>query len=130
MSIDLEYAIKQDVRNNPVVREVDRAQWREFARTLGWVMLGIAMLIFALWPRTSLLSRNYDIEGLRRQLDEEKALHRKYVLQLETDLRPDWLHRRAVTELSMIEPREGDTVVLQVVPAPAPASSAIVAAVR
>ena len=36
MSIDLEYAIKQDIRNNPVVREVDREQKREFLRTLLW----------------------------------------------------------------------------------------------
>ena len=32
MNIDLEYAIKKDIRNNPVVREIDTQQKREFRR--------------------------------------------------------------------------------------------------
>ena len=48
MSIDLEYAIKQDIRNNPVVREVDREQRRGFVRVLGWAALAVGMLMFAL----------------------------------------------------------------------------------
>ena len=35
MSIDLEYAIKKDIRNNPVVREIDLQQKREFRRMSG-----------------------------------------------------------------------------------------------
>ena len=37
MSIDVEYAIKKDIRNNPVVREVDTRQKREFLRIAGWL---------------------------------------------------------------------------------------------
>jgi len=64
MSIDLEYAIKQDVRNNPVVREVDLAQKREFVRMLGWAGLVVLMVMFALWPRTTLLSSGYNLEEM------------------------------------------------------------------
>ena len=34
MSIDLEYAIKADIRNNPVIREADRRERREFQRIM------------------------------------------------------------------------------------------------
>ena len=34
-SIDIEYAIKKDVRNNPIVREADTRQRQEFIRTAG-----------------------------------------------------------------------------------------------
>ena len=32
--IDFEYAIKKDVRNNPIVREVDQARQRQLLQTL------------------------------------------------------------------------------------------------
>lgn len=130
MSIDLEYAIKQDIRNNPVVREVDRDQKREFLRTLGWAALGVGMLMFALWPRASLMATGYRLERLREQLAAEQINQRKYRLDLEVLLRPQELQRRATRELHMVEPTERDTVVLERVPASLPASRAIVAAVR
>ena len=84
MSIDLEYAIKQDIRNNPVVREVDRDQKREFVRTLGWAALVVGMLMFALWPRTNLLaSRLPARDAPRRAGREEHAYQRQYRLELE-----------------------------------------------
>jgi hypothetical protein len=130
MSIDLEYAIKQDVRNNPVVREVDRDQKKEFLRTLGWAALFVGMLMFALLPRTSLMVAGYRVGDLRERLAAEKISQRKYRLELEVLLRPQELQRRAIRELRMIEPNEHDTVVLERVPASPPASRAIVAAVR
>jgi hypothetical protein len=130
MSIDLEYAIKQDIRNNPVVREVDRDQKKEFLRTLGWAGFFVAMLIFALAPRTSSMATGYRVGDLRERLATEQINQRKYRLELEVLLRPQELQRRAMRELRMIEPNEHDTVVLERVPASPPASRAIVAAVR
>ena len=49
MSIDVEYAIKKDIRNNPVVREIDFEQKREFRRTLILAGLIVAMLLFSAW---------------------------------------------------------------------------------
>jgi hypothetical protein len=130
MSIDLEYAIKQDIRNNPVVREVDRAQRREFLRTLGWAGLLVAMLVFALAPRTNLLETNYRTEELRDELVQAQILQRQLRLELEVALRPQELERRAVRDLQMVAPSERDTVVLELVPARPPASRAIVASAR
>jgi hypothetical protein len=47
MSIDVEYAIKKDIRNNPVVREIDVEQKRDFARTLRLAVAVVGMLLFA-----------------------------------------------------------------------------------
>ena len=42
MSIDVEYAIKKDVRNNPIVRGVDEKQRRALVRTLAVGVLVVA----------------------------------------------------------------------------------------
>ena len=47
MNIDVEYAIKKDVRNNPVVRGVDVQQRRELFRSL---LVGAAVVTMPLWP--------------------------------------------------------------------------------
>ena len=130
MSIDLEYAIKQDIRNNPVVREVDREQKRGFVRVLGWAALAVGMLMFALLPRTRLVTSGYQLESLREQLAQERITQRKYRLELEVLLRPQEVRARAMRELQMIEPGERDTIVLTRAPASPPASRAIVAAAR
>ena len=130
MSIDLEFAIKQDIRNNPVVREVDTEQKREFLRTLGWAAVVVVMFFIALAPRFKAVSTGYRVEDLREQLAREEAYYRKYRLELEQLLRPQLLQRRAEAELGMVEPTERDTLIVERVPAAPPPNRAIVAAVR
>ena len=95
MSVDLEFAIKQDIRNNPVVREVDAAQRREFFRLLGGAAAVLIMLLVVLWPRLSQQRQSYRLEDLREELAQENRLNRKYTLELETLLRPQLLEQRA-----------------------------------
>ena len=40
--LDFEYAIKKDVRNNPIVREVDEARQRQLWRTAGIGAAGVS----------------------------------------------------------------------------------------
>jgi hypothetical protein len=120
MSVDLEFAIKQDIRNNPVVREVDAAQRREFFRLLGGAAAILVTLLVILWPRFSQQRQSYRLEDLRRDIEIEKQLNRKYTLELETLQRLPELERRAAA-LGMIVPSENDTVVLErVAPSPRP----------
>jgi len=130
MSIDLEYAIKQDIRNNPVVREVDVEQKREFIRMLAWAAVMFVMLMIALLPKVTTVSTSYRVEDLRDGLASEEAYYRKYRLELEQLLRPQLLEHRAKVELGMVDPTEKDTLVIERVPASPPASRAIVAANR
>jgi Tfp pilus assembly protein PilN len=120
MSVDLEFAIKQDIRNNPVVREVDAVQRREFFRLLGGAAAVLITLLVILWPRLSQQRQSYRMEYLREELAKETQLNRKYILELETMLRPQILEQRA-TDLGMILPSENDTVILErVAPSPRP----------
>jgi esterase/lipase superfamily enzyme len=130
MSIDLEYAIKQDIRNNPVVREVDVEQKREFIRMLAWAAVMFIMLMIALLPKITTVSTNYRVEDLRDDLAREDAYYRQYRLEKEQLLRPQLLEHRAKVELGLVEPTEKDTLVIERVPASPPASRAIVAANR
>ena len=127
MTNDLEFAIKQDIRNNPVVREVDLDQKREFVRMLGWAALAMGMLIFALWPRASAVNQNYQLEKLRDELAKEQEYQRYYRLELAHELRPDTIRKRAMSELHMIDPATDAILPLEVVPSHPPASRAIVA---
>jgi hypothetical protein len=127
MTNDLEFAIKQDIRNNPVVREVDLEQKREFLRILGWAALAMVVLIFALWPRASATNQGYQIQDLRRKLAQAQDDQRYYRLELSNELRPDQIRRRAINELNMIDPATDAVLPLELVPSHTPASRAIVA---
>jgi hypothetical protein len=130
MSINLEYAIKQDIKNNPVVREVDLDQRREFVRMIGGAAVIVAMLMFALWPRSSRFSDGYTYEKLQAEVARERTYQKMYRLELESLRNPQEVQRRAMHDLHMVEPTERDTVVIGLAPAGTPADHAIVAAVR
>jgi hypothetical protein len=130
MTNDLEFAIKQDVRNNPVVREVDLDQKREFIRMLGWAALGVGMLLVSLWPRASVISLAYKVELHKQELAAEKEWQRQYRMQLELVSRAHEIRRRAISELHMIDAPPDAVLALEVVPSHTPASRAIVASNR
>ena len=113
MSIDLEYAIKKDIRNNLVVREVDRAQKRELLRTIAVFSAIVAMVLFAAWQHSRVVRTGYDVETLRQQLQEAESLNRHYRLQLDTETRPRLVEERATRELKMVRPGEDETLVLE-----------------
>ena len=45
--LDFEYAIKKDVRNNPIVREVDQARQRQLWRSMGIGLFLVVVLLFS-----------------------------------------------------------------------------------
>jgi hypothetical protein len=128
MSFDLEYAIKQDIRNNPVVREIDLAQKREFLRTLAWASAVLAMLIIALAPRFQAVEGGYAIEKLRADLETELEYGRRLKLEYETATRPEVVEERA-RKLGLVEPTEADTIIVERIP-PSPAADRAIVAVN
>jgi hypothetical protein len=127
MSVDLEFAIKQDIRNNPVVREVDAVQRREFFRLLGGAAAVLVTLLVILWPRFTQQRQSYHLEDLRQALAQEKELNRKYTLELETLQQPQDLERRALAQ-GLRFPSEENTLVLDRVPPSPRPNRGIVAA--
>lgn len=129
MSIDVEYAIKKDIRNNPVVREVDHGQKREFLRTLWLTMVVVGALLFAVWQHYEVVQYGYDTEKARVDLAYEETLSRQLRVEHESLHAPQYLEKRGTQELHMTQASSNDTLVIEKVPATT-AGKGIVAAVR
>jgi hypothetical protein len=129
MSVDIEYGLKKDIRNNPVVREIDLEQKREFRRTLVLAGLIVGMLLFSAWQHLKVVNSGYRMEVLRARLAEEEAANRRLRLELEVWRRPQALEERATRTLHMVAPTEKDTLVIERVQG-ATASKTIVASAR
>jgi hypothetical protein len=125
MSIDVEYAIKKDIRNNPVVREIDVEQKRDFARTLRLAVAVVGMLLFAALQQFRIVTTEMQLEQLRRELAVEEAMQRRWRLQVEMLLSPEVVERRATSELGMVAPPPSDVMVLERVVGGTPPRSVI-----
>ena len=112
MSIDVEYAIKKDIRNNPLVREVDAAQRSEFRRVVLLATLAVALVLFSMWQRQRMVSFGYEIEALRQQQLYEEVVNRQLRLNFETLRAPQPLEERAA-RIGMQAPTAADTIVLE-----------------
>ena len=88
-----EYAIKKDVRNNPIVREVDRERHREMWRsTLIGVFL-VLVLLFSAWQHFELLRHGYRLEEMQRERASEEAINRHLRLEIEKLRSPERIER-------------------------------------
>ena len=126
MAEPFEYAIRKDVRNNPIVREVDEARqrdlWKTVALTVGLV---IAALFFA-WPHMELMVNGYRIEQLQKEKDAQEEMTRRLRLEIETLRSPKRIEALATTRLHLVAPKQDEAIVLErVVPAELPASSVV-----
>ena len=125
MNIDLEYAIKKDIRNNPVVREIDLQQKREFLRTLVLACLIVSMLLFSAWQHSEIVLSGYRLEDLRARVAEGESQNRKLKLELEVWKRPQAIEERAMSTLHMVRPTEKDTIVIERVQSATPSKSIV-----
>lgn len=129
MSIDVEYAIKKDLRNNPIVRGVDQKQRRALVRTLGIGVLVVGMLLFSAWQRYQMIDHGYRVEKLTKDIAEQEALNRRLRLEVETLRSPEMIESRAIRELQMAYPTPAETVLVERIPATT-APKAVVAHAR
>jgi cell division protein FtsL len=122
MSIDLEYAIKKDIRNNPVIREIDLRERREFRRIFLLAALSVGLLLFAAWQHFETLRQEMAIEQLRKNQQDEERMNRQLRLNVETLRAPQKLEERARRELGLTAPTVDNTIVIEraVTSAPSP----------
>jgi cell division protein FtsL len=113
MSIDVEYAIKKDIRNNPVVREIDGQQKREFLRVTCLAMLVLAMGLFAAWQHFRIVQNGYEVQKLEQARAAEEALNRQLRLDVETLRSPQRIERIALHDLHMTPADAADTLVVE-----------------
>ena len=84
MSESFEWAIKKDVRNNPIVREVDLERHREMWRSVGLSVFLVAVLLFTAWQQFELQQYGYRMEETQELLDEEAVINRRLRLEMES----------------------------------------------
>jgi len=126
MSDAFDYAIKKDIRNNPIVREVDRERHQEMWRSAlvgGFLVL---VLLFYAWQHFEQLSHGYQLEEIQAQRAEAEALNRILRLEVEALRAPYRIEREATRVLRMVTPSEDDVIVIpRVMPVPPPPPSVV-----
>ena len=99
-----EYAIKKDVRNNPIVREVDQTKQRELWKWAGIAAFLVVVLLFSAWQHFELLRHGYEIEQLQRERASEEEIGRQLRLEIETLRAPQRIEALATERLHLTEP--------------------------
>jgi cell division protein FtsL len=126
MAEPFEYAIKKDVRNNPIVREVDEARQRELWKTVATTALLVLVFLFSAWQRTELLRHGYRIEQMQKERAAEEDLNRHLRLELDTLRSPKRIEALATGSLHLVAPSRDEAIVIErVVPADPPAKSVV-----
>lgn len=121
-----EYAIKKDVRNNPIVREVDEARQRDLWKSIGVAGLLVLVLLVSAWQHFELLRHGYQVEELQRQRAAEEDIARRLHLEIETLKSPTRIEALATQQLHLVAPSRDEAIVIErVVPAEPPAASVV-----
>jgi cell division protein FtsL len=121
-----EYAIRKDVRNNPIVREVDEARQRQLWKSVAVTALLVGVFLFAVWQRTELLRHGYRIEQMQREKAAEVELGRQLRLEIDTLKSPKRIEELATGQLHLVAPTQADAIIIErVVPARPPAKSIV-----
>lgn len=126
-TVDFEYAIKKDVRNNPIVRELDETRQRELWRSIGVGLLLVGVLLFSAWQHFELLQHGYRIEQMQRERAAQEEVNRHLRLEIESLRSPERIERIAKEKLHLVEPAADEAIVIERVTPAAPPDQAIVA---
>jgi len=126
MAESFEYAIKKDVRNNAIVREIDEARQREHWKTVGIATFLVLAFLFSAWQHFELLRHGYQVEAMQRQRAAEEEAGRRLRLEIETLKSPKRIEVLATQQLHLVAPSKDEAIVIErVLPADPPAKSIV-----
>jgi cell division protein FtsL len=126
MAEPFEYAIKKDVRNNPIVREVDEARHRELWKSVALAAFLVLVLLFSAWQHFELLRHGYRVEQMQRDRAAEEEAARHLRLEIDTLRAPQRIEALATRRLHLVAPAKDEAIVIErVVPSEPPASSVV-----
>lgn len=126
MAEAFEYAIKKDVRNNPIVREIDQTRQRELWKSVSIAALLVLALLFSAWQHFELLRHGYELEELQRVRASEEETARRLRLEIETLKSPKRVEALAAAKLHLVSPSRAEAIVIErVKPAEPPAKSVV-----
>jgi len=122
-----EYAIRKDVRNNPIVREVDERRQRELWQSMAIGSVLVIVLLFSAWQHFELIRHGYRLEQMQRERATEQEINRHLRLEIETLRAPQRIEKLATEQIGMVAPAVGDATVIERVIQPEPPVKALVA---
>jgi len=126
MAEAFEFAIKKDVRNNPIVREIDESRQRELWTSAGIAAFLLVVLLFSAWQHYELRQHGYRMEQLQQQQVAEDDIARGLRLEIETLRSPTRIEDMATKQLHLVAPSRDEAIVIErVMPADAPATSMV-----
>jgi cell division protein FtsL len=122
-----EYAIKKDVRNNPIVREVDESRQRELWTSIAVAGFLVLVLLVSAWQHFELLRHGYQVEELQRQRTAEEDIARRLHLEIDTLKAPQRIEALATQQLHLVTPSRDEAIVIERVVAAEPPAASVVA---
>jgi cell division protein FtsL len=126
MAEAFEYAIKKDIRNNPIVREVDETRQRELWKSAAIAGFLVLVLLFSAWQHYQLLRHGYEVEQMQHDRATEQEAARQLRLEIETLRSPKRIEALATGQLHLVAPTQDEAIVIErVVPADPPAKSIV-----
>lgn len=121
-----EYAIKKDVRNNPIIREVDQTRQRELWKSVGIAGFLVLVLLFSAWQHFELLRHGYQVGELERERRREEEAAHHLRLEVETLRSPKRIETLAIEQLHLVAPSRDEAIILErAVPADRPDPSVV-----
>ena len=121
-----EYAIKKDVRNNPIVREVDEARLRDQWKSIAVAGLVVVAALFYAWQHFEILRHGYQFEEMHRELAAEEDIRQHLRLEIDTLRSPKRIEAVAIGRLHFVSPSRDEAIVIErVLPADPPARSIV-----
>ena len=113
MAETFEYAIKKDVRNNLIVREIDSEHSRVMWRSVVVGLLLVSVVLFSTWQHFELVRHGYRLEEMQQQRAVEEDRSRHLRLEIETLRSLERIERIALEDLHMVSPAPGDAFVIE-----------------
>ena len=124
---NFEYAIRKDVKNNPIVREVDERRQRELRQSIAIGCVLVLVLLFSAWQHFELIRHGYRLEEMQRARAAEEEINRHLRLEIETLRAPQRIEKLATERLGMVAPAAGDAIVIERTVQAPPAKSLVAA---
>jgi cell division protein FtsL len=126
--LDFEYAIRKDVRNNAIVREIDEERQRQLWRTAAIGAVVVIVLLFSIWQTVDLVFYGYQIQRLERDRVAEEEKNKHLRMEIETLRAPGRIEEVALRKLKLVQPDQERAIVLERVRPSAPPDKSVVAA--
>lgn len=122
----VQYAVRKEIRNRPIVHAIDKARQRELWQWVGVALLLAAIVLFVVWQHEELRQQGYRMEALQDERADEERLRRELRLEIERLRAPARVEEIARRQLQLVPPKADDAVIVErVVPAAPPASSVV-----